>query len=245
MILRARDNAPVTRRIDLNADLGEGRAGDTALLALVTSANVACGFHAGDDSTMRAACRAAVAGDVSIGAHVGYRDREGFGRRPLAVESSVIEAETREQIAALRECASAEGGAVTYLKPHGALYHRAASDDDCAQAIIAAAVDDGGIRAVLCLPGSTLLEHTEAAGLLAVPEAFADRGYEVDGSLIPRGARGDLLGEDGAVRQAVAIAELGVARSICVHGDSPGAVRLATRIARELTGADFELVPFA
>ena len=245
MILRARDNAPVTRTIDLNADLGEGGDGDAALLSVVTSANVACGFHAGDETTMRAACAAAAARGVAIGAHVSYRDREGFGRRPLAIAPSVIEDETAEQILALRACATREHAAVTYLKPHGALYSRAAVDEDCARAIVAGTTRAGGIRAVLCLPGSALLAEAEAAGLAPVDEAFADRGDLPDGSLVPRGTPGDLLGEDEAALQAAAIAKQGRARSLCVHGDSPGAVELATRVARELRAAGFELARFA
>jgi UPF0271 protein len=231
--------------IDLNADLGEGSPGDAALLAIVTSANIACGFHAGDASTMRAACREAVTHGVAIGAHVSYRDRDGFGRRPLEVPPTVVESETAEQIEALRACAQAEGATVSYLKPHGALYSRATLDGDCAEALVAAAKRAGGIRHVLCLPGSILLTRAEAAGLEPVAEAFADRGYLPDGSLIPRGTPGDLLGEDEAARQAAAIAAAGEARSICVHGDSPGAVRLAARIARELEAAGVELSSFA
>jgi UPF0271 protein len=234
----------VAPRIDLNADLGEGGSDDEALIAVVTSANVACGFHAGDTATMRAACRAAVEHGVAIGAHVGYRDREGFGRRPLAVPAETVEAEAAEQIAALRACAEQEGTAVTYLKPHGALYHRAAVDEDCADALVAAAVD-AGLQAVLCLPASTLLVQAHAAGLDPVPEAFADRGYLADGTLISRGARGDLLDEDDAARQAAAIVSRGEARSICLHSDSPAALRLAERIARELEQAGVELVSFA
>jgi UPF0271 protein len=245
VILRARDNGLVTRTIDLNADLGEGGADDAELLSVVTSANVACGFHAGDESTMRAACRDAVAQGVAIGAHVSYRDRDGFGRRPLAIAPSVIEDETAEQIAALQACATLEGSAVTYVKPHGALYNRAAVDEECAAAIVAGARRAGGIGALLCLPGSALLTRAEADGLVPVGEAFADRGYLTDGSLVPRGRSGDLLGEDDAVRQAAAIARRGAARSICVHGDSPGAVRLARRIADELRAAGFDLAPFA
>ena len=193
---------------------------------------------------MRAACRAAAARGVAVGAHVGYRDREGFGRRPLHVSVVELRAEAAEQIAALRDCARAEGTDVTYLKPHGALYHRAVADEACAAALIAAAAEAGGIRAVLCLSSSSLLEQAEAAGLAPVVEAFADRGYLTDGSLVPRGARGDLLDEDDAARQAVALATGGTAGSICLHGDSPGAVHLAARVAEALRAAGIELAPF-
>jgi UPF0271 protein len=234
----------VSSRIDLNADLGEGGSSDAALLAIVTSANVACGFHAGDRATMQAACGGAATHGVAIGAHVGYRDREGFGRRPLTVSARQIEQETAEQIEALRSCARAEGTDVVYLKPHGALYHRATLDEECAQALVTAATDAGGLRGVLCLPGSVLLAAAAAAGLAAVPEGFADRGYRADGSLVPRGQPGDLLDEAAAARQAVALASAGDVRSLCVHGDSPAAVRLAERIVRELASAGVELGPF-
>ncbi len=230
--------------IDLNADLGEGGPADAGLLAIVTSANVACGFHAGDESTMRAACRHAVGRGVAIGAHVSYRDREGFGRRAIDVPANVVEDETAEQIAALRACATEEGAVVTYLKPHGALYHRASVDPDCAAALVSAAAHSG-IGAVLCVPGSALLAQADAAGLDAVTEAFADRGYGPDGSLIPRGSPGDVLDEDDAVRQAIAIATGGEARSLCLHGDTPGVVQLAVRIAGEVRSRGVELVPFA
>jgi UPF0271 protein len=234
----------VSSRIDLNADLGEGGSSDAALLAIVTSANVACGFHAGNRATMQEACGGAAAHGVAIGAHVGYRDREGFGRRPLAVSARQIEQETAEQIEALRSCARAEGTDVVYLKPHGALYHRATLDEECAQALVTAATDAGGLRGVLCLPGSVLLGAAAAAGLAAVPEGFADRGYRADGSLVPRGQPGDLLDEAAAARQAVALASARDVRSLCVHGDSPAAVRLAERIVRELASAGVELGPF-
>jgi UPF0271 protein len=234
----------VSSRIDLNADLGEGGSSDAALLAIVTSANVACGFHAGNRATMQEACGGAAAHGVAIGAHVGYRDREGFGRRPLAVSARQIEQETAEQIEALRSFARAEGTDVVYLKPHGALYQRATLDEECAEALVTAATDAGGLRGVLCLPRSVLLGAAAAAGLAAVPEGFADRGYRADGSLVPRGQPGDLLDEAAAARQAVALARSGDVRSLCVHGDSPAAVRLAEQIVGELASAGVELGPF-
>ena len=234
----------MSSRIDLNADLGEGGSSDAALLAIVTSANVACGFHAGDRATMQEACGGAATHGVAIGAHVAYRDREGFGRRPLAVSARQIEEETAEQIEALRSCARAEGTDVVYLKPHGALYHRATLDDECAQALVSAATDAGGLRGVLCFPGSALLAAATAAGLADVPEGFADRGYRADGSLVPRGQPGDLLDEAAAAGQAVALASAGDVRSRCVHGESPAAGRLAERIVRELASAGVELGPF-
>jgi UPF0271 protein len=231
----------MARVIDLNADVGEGVDGDIELLAFVTSANVACGFHAGDASTMRAVCAEAVERGVAIGAHVGYRDREGFGRRALDVPAATVEAETVEQIGALQEA----GGRVAYVKPHGALYHRASVDAECAAAIVSA-IREIGPLAVLAAPGSALLAEAETAGLAAVPEGFADRAYAPDGSLMPRGSPGAVLGVEDAVRQALAIARdrLDV-RSLCLHGDTPGGLELARRVVAELEAADIELRSFA
>jgi 5-oxoprolinase (ATP-hydrolysing) subunit A len=228
----------MARVIDLNADVGEGVEGDVDLLAFVTSANVACGFHAGDASTMRAVCVEAAERGVSIGAHVGYRDREGFGRRALDVPAATVEAETVEQIRALQEA----GGRVAYVKPHGALYHRASVDEECAAAIISAV--DG--LPVLAAPGSALLAQARAAGVEAVTEGFVDRAYAPDGSLVPRGAEGAVLGVGEAVRQALTIARVRLdVRSLCLHGDTPGVLELAQRVVAELGAAGIELRSFA
>jgi UPF0271 protein len=227
----------MARVIDLNADVGEGVDGDLDLLALVTSANVACGFHAGDASTMRAVCGEAVERGVAIGAHVGYRDREGFGRRALDVSAASVEAETAEQIATLQSHASEAGGRVAYVKPHGALYHRTELDEECAAAIVSAA---HGL-AVLGSPGSALLAQAQ----VAVPEGFVDRAYAPDGLLVPRGDLGAVLGTEEAVRQALSFARGGAVRSLCLHGDTPGALVLAQRVVAELAAAGFELRSFA
>jgi UPF0271 protein len=211
----------------------------------VTSASVACGFHAGDDSTMCALCEEAVAREVAIGAHVGYRDREGFGRRELDVPPVTVEAETIEQISALESYAAEAGGRVAYVKPHGALYHRASVDNECAAAIVSAMRAVAGASAVLAAPGSALLAQAEEAGLVAVAEGFADRAYAPDGSLVPRGSAGAVLGADDAVRQALSLARGGAVRSLCVHGDTPGALELARRVAAELEGGGIELRSFA
>jgi 5-oxoprolinase (ATP-hydrolysing) subunit A len=230
--------------IDLNADVGEGVDGDLELLAVVTSASVACGFHAGDDSTMRALCEEAAARKVAIGAHVGYRDREGFGRRDLDVAPATVEAETVEQISELASHAVEAGGRVAYVKPHGALYHRAGVDGECAAAIVSAILA-GDRLAVLTAPGSVLLEQAEEAGLAGVAEGFADRAYAPDGSLVPRGTAGAVLGAGDAVRQALSLARGGEVRSLCVHGDTPGALDLARRVRAELEEAGIELRSFA
>jgi 5-oxoprolinase (ATP-hydrolysing) subunit A len=224
--------------VDLNADVGEGLATDDELLSIVTSANVACGFHAGDDETMSRLSAAARELGVVVGAHVGYRDRDGFGRRELEVEAPVIEAETLEQIERLQA-----HGDVAYVKPHGALYHRASVDDACATAIVAGTLAAQGPRAMVAFPGSVLYTRAVEAGLAGVAEGFADRGYDANGQLVSRGEPGALLDADEAVHQAVALA--GSVESICVHGDSPGAVALARRVADGLRAAGFELRAFA
>ena len=234
--------------VDLNADVGEGFATDSALVSLVTSANVACGFHAGDEATMRAVCEASVAAGVAIGAHVSYRDREGFGRRDLAVDAETVAAETGEQIEALQAAATTAGGRVAYLKPHGALYHRASADSECAAALIAAAAEAAdGPLAVLGFPGSSLLARAREAGLLAVAEGFADRAYATDGTLRPRSEPGSVLSADEAALQALALAQGrlgGGVRSICLHGDTDSAAELAAQVRGALLAAGVELRPF-
>ena len=233
--------------VDLNADVGEGFADDPALLLLVTSANVACGFHAGDERTMRAVCAAAVAAGVSIGAHVSYRDRDGFGRRELAVDAATVAGDVAEQIEALQAAAALAGGRVGYVKPHGALYHRASTDSECAAAVVGAAAGAGPL-AVLGFPGSALLACGRAAGLSAVAEGFADRAYAADGTLAPRSEPGSLLEPAAAARQAVDLAEGrlgGGVGSICVHGDAAGAAALAVGVRDALLAAHVELRAFA
>jgi UPF0271 protein len=224
--------------VDLNADVGEGLATDDELLGIVTSANVACGFHAGDDRTMSRLCAVARERGVVVGAHVSYRDREGFGRRDLDVDASTIETETREQIALLQEY-----GDVAYVKPHGALYHRASVDEACAAAIVAGTLATDGPRTMLAFPESALYELAAEAGLVAIAEGFADRGYDADGKLVARGEPGALLDADAATAQAVTLA--GRVGSICIHGDSPGAVELAGCVAAALRAAGVELRAFA
>ncbi len=223
--------------VDLNADVGEGFATDAELIEVVTSANVACGFHAGGEATMSAVCAAAREHGVTVGAHTSYRDRDGFGRQELGVPAATVRAETVEQIGALQQHAP-----VAYVKPHGALYHRASVDAECAAAIAAGAAACG-VAVLLAFPGSELARAASPAGLTAVAEGFADRGYAPDGTLVPRGEPGALLDTAAAARQAVAIA--GRVESICVHGDSPGAVAVARAVVAALRGAGIELRPFA
>jgi UPF0271 protein len=229
--------------IDLNADLGEGfDEVDRVLVELVTSANVACGAHAGGEEVARALCSEAAARGVTIGAHVGYPDRAGFGRDELGLSAAAIEAVTASQIEAL--CAWAAPARVAYLKPHGALYHRASVDGECAAALVRATVG-AGVPAVLAFPASELLAQARAAGLTVAAEGFADRGYAPDGTLVPRGEPGALLVEDDAVNQALRLARDGSADSLCLHGDDPDAATLARRIRARLTSAGIELRAFA
>lgn len=240
-----------TDAIDLNADLGEGfgrwsLTDDEGLLSVVTSANVACGFHAGDAVTMRRVCEVAAERGVVVGAHVAYRDLAGFGRRAMDVPAEQLAAEVAYQIGALEAFARAAGTTVSYVKPHGALYNRTVHDEAQAQAVVDGVVL-AGARPILGLPGSRLLAAAEPAGCAAVPEAFADRAYLTDGTLAPRGVEGAVVEEaDDVVSRSVQIAHgrpLGTldgdpltvsARSLCVHGDTAGAVDLAVRVRAAL-----------
>ncbi|MFJ6796032.1 LamB/YcsF family protein [Streptomyces sp. NPDC091268] len=251
--------------IDLNADLGEGfgrwtLTDDEALLSVVTSANVACGFHAGDPSIMRRVCELAAARGVRIGAQVSYRDLAGFGRRAMDVPAGELAAEVAYQIGALEVFARAAGSRVSYVKPHGALYNRTVSDADQAAAVVAGvrlAVPAGALP-VLGLPGSLLLAAAGEAGLTPVPEAFADRAYTPAGTLVPRGEPGAVVqAPDAVVERAVGMAAEGTvtaadgsrlrvgARSLCLHGDTPGAAGLALRVRRALDAAGVRVEAFA
>ncbi|RLL66021.1 5-oxoprolinase subunit PxpA [Streptomyces sp. Z26] len=249
--------------IDLNADLGEGfgrwhLTDDDALLASVTSANVACGFHAGDPVTMRRVCAGAAEHGVRVGAQVSYRDLAGFGRRAMDVPADELAAEVAYQIGALDLFARAAGTRVAYVKPHGALYHRTAHDPEQAAAVVAGVRLAGTPLPLLGPPGSALHAAAEAAELPVVVEAFADRGYRADGTLVPRGEPGAVLtGTDEVLARSVGLARDGRvtavdgtevrvrARSLCLHGDTPGAVELARRVREELVAAGVTVGAFA
>ncbi|WP_406128193.1 LamB/YcsF family protein [Streptomyces canus] len=238
--------------IDLNADLGEGfgrwqLTDDEQLLSVVTSANVACGFHAGDAATMRRVCELAAARGVRIGAQVSYRDLAGFGRRAMDVPSAELTAEVAYQIGALEVFARAAGARVSYVKPHGALYNRVVHDEEQAAAVVDGVLLADASLPVLGLPGSRLLEAAGKAGLEAVTEAFADRSYTEEGTLVPRGQEGAVVTDPEAVvarslglaRDRVVTTRSGArieveARSLCLHGDTPGAVELARRVRERL-----------
>ncbi|MFC4603738.1 LamB/YcsF family protein [Rhodococcus kronopolitis] len=248
--------------IDLNSDLGESfgawRLGDDdAMLDLVSSANIACGFHAGDPTTLLRTCRAAGERTVRIGAQVGYRDLAGFGRRFLDVAPADLTADVIYQIGALDGLAQTVDSAVAYLKPHGALYNAIVHHREQARAVVAAVLAYDPTLPVLGLPGSVFLVEAEAAGLRTVAEAFADRAYTATGELVPRtepGAvltdpahvadrvlrmvdRGEIVAADGTVLPVAA-------ESVCVHGDSPSAVAMADAVRTRLVASGIGVEPF-
>lgn len=248
--------------LDLNSDLGEGfgvwvLGDDEALLDVVTSANVACGFHGGDPGIMRRTCAAAVSRGVAIGAQVSYRDLAGFGRRRMDVPPAELTDEVIYQLGALDGFARVAGDRVRYVKPHGALYNAVGTDAGQAGALVDAVLAyDPGLP-VLGLPGSEWLRQAAAAGLVTVPEFFADRGYTPAGTLVSRRGPGALLTDPDAVAaRCVEWARTGAvaavdgsrvpveARSVCVHGDTPGAVAIARAVATALGTAGIPLAPF-
>ena len=236
--------------IDLNADLGEsyGRwtlGDDEAMLGLITSANVACGFHAGDPATLRRTCRQAVEHGVTIGAQVGYPDLAGFGRRFLDISAEDLTAAVLYQIGALDGLARSVGGRVRYVKPHGALYNTAVHHEEQAAAVVAAVRSYDPELPVLGLPGSALLAITEDQGLRPVTEYFIDRNYTPEGRLVDR-RRPDALIADPveAGQRAVGAAQDRVAESMCTHGDSPGAVEMARTVSGALRDAGISIAPF-
>jgi 5-oxoprolinase (ATP-hydrolysing) subunit A len=249
--------------VDLNCDLGEGfgrwtLGDDDALLEVVTSANVACGFHAGDAVTMRRVCERAAERGVAIGAQVGYRDLPGFGRRFIDVEPHALTQDVLYQLGALQAFAAVAGSRVRYVKPHGALYNAIVHDEAQAGAVVQAVLELDPSLPVTGLPGSAFLRRAEQAGLRVVREAFADRAYTPEGALVPRRLPGAVLHDPQeiaqrcvamATGQPVRDAEGGALRlspeSICVHGDTPGAVAIARRVRSALEAAGVALAPFA
>ena len=249
--------------MDLNSDMGESfgawvMGDDAAMLDIVSSANIACGFHAGDPAGMLETLRAAAARGVAVGAHVGYRDLAGFGRRPMDVTPRDLTADVIYQIGALEGLARAAGTRVAYVKPHGALYNTIAQGGAQADAVIAAlrAYDMG--LPLLALAGAPIIAQARAAGLQVVAEAFADRGYQPDGQLVSRRDPGAVLHDpDQIAARMLRLAREGViaatdgtlvpisAQSICVHGDSPGAVQIARRIRAAFDAEGVALTPFA
>lgn len=249
--------------IDINSDLGESfgawsMGDDDAMLDIVTSANVACGFHAGDPAGILRTLKAAAARQVSIGAHVSYPDKVGFGRRNMDVASDELTADVIYQIGALQGLAQAAGTRVSYVKPHGALYNTIAHDRRQGLAVIAAirAVDPGLV--LVALAGSSLIELAREEGLTCVAEAFADRAYTPEGTLVSRREPGAVLHDPQLIGQrmlrlvkegTLEAIDGSITRiqtdSICVHGDSPAAVAMARELRRVLEQANMQLQPFA
>jgi 5-oxoprolinase (ATP-hydrolysing) subunit A len=249
--------------VDLNADLGESfgswtMGDDASMFRIVSSANVACGFHAGDPLTMLDSCRAAFELDVRVGAHVGYRDLAGFGRRSLDMTFDELFGDVLYQLGALDGMAHAVGASVDYVKPHGALYNRIVRDTEQAEAVVAAvhAYDPG--LPVLGLPGSAWITLADEAGHPVFREAFVDRAYLPDGTLVPRTQEGAVLHDTAAVvaqavrlatrKEVVAIDGSVVpvqADSLCIHGDTPGAVNMAAAVREGLEQAGVNIEAFA
>jgi UPF0271 protein len=249
--------------MDLNADLGEsfGRwqlGDDAGLVSHLTSANLACGFHAGDYVVMETAVAMCVGADVAVGAQPGYPDLLGFGRRALAMPPDEVESAVRYQIGALEGYCRAHGVEMQHVKPHGALYNQAVRDPILAAAIARAVARFSRDLAFFGLAGSEPMASAAAeAGLRFVPEAFADRAYASDGTLVPRSQPGAVIGDpDRAAAQAVSIAVDGIVRAadgtsvavraetICCHGDTPGAVAIAAAVRRGLEDADVPVARF-
>jgi UPF0271 protein len=248
--------------IDLNSDLGESfgpwvMGDDAAMLDMVTSANVACGGHAGDPETMFATLSGAAARGVVVGAHPGYADREGFGRRIIPMKPAEIGRVVAAQIGGLQGIAALAGAEVRYVKPHGALGNLAADDRAVADAIVAAVKALPGKLAVLAISGTELELAARASGVEVFSEIFADRGYLPNGRLVPRARAGAMLHDAGeAAERLIGFIESGrmpvvdgapielAAQSICVHGDSPGAVDMAQAIRARLEAAGIGIAPF-
>jgi Uncharacterized proteins, homologs of lactam utilization protein B len=249
------------RTIDLNADLGEhdgdGAAADSAMLDVVSSANIACGVHAGSPEVMEMTVKAAIARGVAIGAHPSYPDREGFGRRELGLSIDEVIDSMRDQIGALAKCCNALGARLSYVKPHGALYNRASGDVELAKAIASCVADIDPALTVLALSGSALEHESRNAGLKVAREAFMDRAYKSDGMLVPREQEGAVIADAAtAADRASSIAinhkieaidgkvVSAWADSLCVHGDSPNAIDIVRAARKKLEGLGLTIEPF-
>lgn len=251
-----------SQRVDLNADMGESfgryRLDDVQLLESVTSASIACGFHAGDPVTMREAVKAALEHGVVVGAHPGYPDLVGFGRRDMAVTPAEIEAMVVYQVGALQGVCASVGTRLRYVKAHGALYNRAARDTAAAEAIARAVRSVDRSLVLLALAGSVMIDAAEKLGVRAVSEVFVDRAYRSDGSLVPRSETGAVLTDVRTVAeralqmvvtgtvQAVDGSTLDVrAESLCTHGDGAHAVEMVSAVRRRLEECGILVAPFA
>jgi 5-oxoprolinase (ATP-hydrolysing) subunit A len=243
--------------IDLNADVGEG-LDDAPLMPLLTSANIACGLHAGSAATIDRSVSLAVLHGVRIGAHPSYADRENFGRTDMNLSSGEVETLVLSQLGAVDAIVRARGGKLSHVKPHGALYNRAARDRELARAVARAVYGYRSDLVLVGLAGSCALEVAREVGLAAAGEAFADRRYLPDGTLMPRAQRGSVLTDAAeAAEQAVHIARDGyaiasdgtrvriAAATLCLHGDTPGAAALARAVREQLEAAGITVAPLA
>lgn len=230
-------------KIDLNADLGEGGSADAELMTLVSSVNIACGFHAGDAQTMLESVRNAIKNGVAIGAHPSFPDRENFGRTAMDLPAETVYAQTLYQIGALEAIVRAQQGTLRHVKPHGMLYNQAAKDPVLAQAIARAVRDCNPQLILVGLAGSELIRAGEQLGLNTRQEVFADRGYQPDGSLVPRSQPGALISdEEVALSQTLTMVRSGrvtaidgtsatvQADTVCLHGDGEHALQFARRL---------------
>jgi UPF0271 protein len=241
----------MARAVDLNSDVGEGFGAwpggpDKELMSLITSANIACGFHAGDPTIIRRTCDMAVENGVAIGAHVSYPDLAGFGRRFIDMRPDELADAVVYQLAALSGCARVAGSTVSYVKPHGALYNTIVRHEQQAEAVAAAVRSFDPALPLLGLPGTDSAIERAAArhDLTFCFEGFADRGYTPEGTLVPRGQPGALLTDGAAAtKQAIDLAERGIT-SICLHSDTPGAAALAVAVADGLRRGGYELRAF-
>lgn len=253
----------MTLSVDLNSDSGEAYGSwamgdDSAMMRIVSSANIACGYHAGDPQTMLKTTRAAAENNVSIGAHVSYPDLVGFGRRFMDMTSSELTAAVLYQMGALEAICRASQTSISYVKPHGGLYNAIVHHEKQAEAVTAAVKEFGGDLPILCLPNSEIERKAQEINLPVVYEVFADRGYTPEGTLVPRTAEGAMIHDPVQVAERVlrmategtvvavddSVIEL-KPQSICVHGDTPGAVAIAQQVRDTLTQHDVEIRPFA
>lgn len=236
--------------------MGEGCGNDAELMRYISSANIACGFHAGDADTMRLTVDLAIENDVAIGAHPGYRDRENFGRTSMQLSASEVRDLVTEQIAALNEIAKAAGGRLTHVKPHGALYNQSARDAELAAAIAEAVADYDSDLVLFGLSGSVSIDEAKKCGIRTASEVFADRTYQTDGSLTPRSEQNALISDsDTAVTQVLDMIKYGrvrsvdaimvhiVADTVCIHGDGEHAVAFAKTINRNLAANGIAIKP--
>lgn len=240
-------------RIDFNCDLGEGCGHDAELMPLISSANIACGAHAGDDATIRATLRLCREHGVTAGAHPAYADREQFGRRDLTLPHAELVALVRDQIAALDALARDEGVTLRHVKPHGALYNQSAREPDIAIAVAEAVRAYDRSLIVVGMSGSASIDAAQICGLRTAHEVFAERGYDEDGRLLPRSAPGAVLTPDATLEQALGLALRGEAvahggrvlrlraDTLCLHGDRDDAVEIAQRLHAALTAANVRI----